>query len=62
MKRYKLLKDLPPFKAGYLFEIDSLGRLYTSIAAYTRSTSYDDAEASIDAHPNEWKTYLGVED
>ena len=23
--------------------------------------SYEDAEASIDAHPNEWRTYLGVE-
>lgn len=23
--------------------------------------SYADAEASIDAHPNEWRTYLGVE-
>ena len=54
MKRYKLLKDLPTFKAGDLFYISEYGALvydngYGDVMAYARQT--------LDAFPNiltEW--------
>lgn len=50
MKRYKLLKDLPTFKAGDLFYISEYGALvYDGVMAYARQT--------LDMFPNiltEW--------
>lgn len=59
MKQYRLLKDLPTFKAGQLAYISKTGNL---IAGTPDKPEITDAKKSIKENERDWKIYFGVEE
>lgn len=46
---------------AYMEEFDAYATAYASASGSLYFASEQDAQSSFKAHPNEWKTYLGVE-
>ncbi len=52
------------YYVGYSYEQNDfyVGEILSSCELHLHFATRSDAKASIDAHPNEWKAYLGVEE
>lgn len=57
MAKYKLLKDLPTFKAGDLFYIS---QSWQDAGESVRYETREDAEKSIKENREDWLIYFGI--